>query len=252
MPGCPSGESAYRSPSCHWPVSASPDLHFSSRSAPLTTVSLFTPPTPPSPGQRRGVREQSCRTPKRRLAHERFSEAAREPLGTQRDVGDSGPRHSLGARPLPSSPQPLPPGAASSLRRRLREQGPSRREHGPVVCRRQMCGLGSLPRRQSAHTEGVCGCSQARCSSRRSSQALSQDGTAGPGVPVASLDCPARAAESGVGNAGVPLLSSGTCACRLRHGSAPGLPVHGGSDHDTRFCPHAWRPPPAPRCLWRD
>ena len=52
------------------------------------------------------MREQSCRTPKRRLAHERFSEAAREALGTQRDVGDSGPRHSLGARPLPFSPPP--------------------------------------------------------------------------------------------------------------------------------------------------
>lgn len=167
-------------------------------------------------------------------------------------MGDSGPPAQSGRQAPPVPPQPPSPGAARSPRRRLREQGPSWREHGPVVCRRQMCGPGSLPRRQSAHTEGVCGCSQACCSSRRGSQAPSQDGMAGPGVPVASLDCPACAAESGVGNAGVPLLSSGTCACRLRHGSAPGLPVHGSSDHDTWFCPHAWHPPPAPQCLWRD
>ena len=43
----------------------------------------------------------------------------------------------------------------------------------------------------------------------------------------------------GVGNTRVPLLSPGICAGQPHHGSAPGLPVQGGSDYDTRSCPHS-------------
>lgn len=86
VPGLPSGESARGSPSSHCPASVSPDLRFSTRSAPLT-VSLLTPhlPSPESMSVPWG-------------AHGRFPEAAREALGTQQDVGDSGP----------SRPPPLP------------------------------------------------------------------------------------------------------------------------------------------------
>ena len=185
-------------------------------------------------------------------AHGKFPEAVREALGTQRDVGDSGPWHSLGTRPLPSPHKPrllVPPAPrATGCGNRVPPGG-----NRPRCVQRQMCGPGSLPRRHSAHTEGVCGRSQACCScqARQPSPVPGQDSRSQGAHRLPRLSCMCRR----IGGWGTPgFLSSAQesvpadSAMALLPGfqSRAALTTTPGPAHTAR------RPPPAPQCLWGD
>lgn len=176
--------------------------------------------------------------------HGRFPEAAREAQGTQRDVGDSGP-----SRP-PRNPAswcrllPAPPAEGT---------GSLPAGTGPVVCRRQMCGPGSLPRRHSAHTEGVCGCSQACCScqGQQSSPVPGQDSRPRGARRLPGLSCMCCR----IGGWGTPgFLSSAQESAPANPTMAPlpgfqsrvALTMTPGPAHTAR------RPPPGPWCLRGD
>ena len=70
---------------------------------------------------------------------------------------------------------------------------------GPVVCSGRCVGREASQGGTALTQRGSVDAHRPAVPARRGSQAPSQDRTAGPGVPIASLDCPACAAESGGG-----------------------------------------------------
>lgn len=124
---------------------------------------------------------------------------------------------------------------------------------GPVVCSGRCVGREASQGGTALTQRGSVDAHRPAVPARRGSQAPSQDRTAGPRVPIASLDCPACAAESG--GWGTPgFLSSAQesvpadSAMALLPGfqSRAALTTTPGPAHTAR------RPPPAPQCLWGD